>query len=340
MRKGRILALLLSLTLLCGCTGKAPAGPQKYQATYWDLFDTVTTIVGWAESEEEFQTQAGQAHELLMEYHRLFDIYQEYEGMSNLKTVNDHAGIAPVQVDGRILELLTDCRYYGELTEGKVNVAMGSVLSLWHTAREDSLQDPEHAYLPGEEALRDAAEHTDMDCVRLFPETSEIFLLDEQMRLDVGAVAKGWSVQRVAQALPEGLLLNVGGNVCATGPAAEGTPWVVGVQDPDGEGYLKTLSLERGSLVTSGDYQRCYTWEGKVYHHIIDPETLYPSELWRSVTVYCEDSGLADVLSTALFLMTREEGEALLAQCGGEALWLSAQGEMYRTPGFENLFRD
>ena len=336
----RILALFLILPmLLCGCAG-AGEELKQYSATFLTVFDTVTTIIGRDASEEAFTAKTQAVHDDLLYYHQLFDIYNEYEGLNNLKTINDHPGEA-VAVDSAIIELLLDCRDYCALTNGRVNAAMGSVLYLWHEAREDGLNDIANAYLPDGDALAEAAKHASWDSVVIDEENSTVTITDPKLRLDVGAIAKGWSVQRAAEKAPEGLLISVGGNVCATGPKdASGTPWVVGVQDPDGgENYLHTLYLTRGSMVTSGDYQRAYLVDGEVYHHIIDPDTLYPGRLWRAVTVVCPDSGLADALSTALFLLPIEEGQKLLDQCGSYAMWVDADGNMYYSTGFEELIR-
>ena len=92
-------------------------------------------------------------------------------------------------------------------------------------------------------------------------------------------------------------------------------------------------------MVTSGDYQRAYMVDGKLYHHIIDPETLHPSTYWRSVTISCADSGLADALSTALFVLPQEEGQALLDTVGAEAMWVAADGSIYYSTGFQELIR-
>ena len=345
MRKLILLGLVLSL-LLSGCASvpsrnDANNGLTKYNATFLTLFDTVTTIVGFAENEDAFRADAQAIHDELLQYHRLFDIYNDYEGIHNLKTVNDSAGIAPVQVDPRIIDLLTDCVSYYELTGGKVNVAMGSVLYLWHEARNDGINDPANARLPEWEDLTAAGEHTAIESLVIDKEVSTVFLSDPSARLDVGAIAKGWSLQRVCEGYKSGLLISLGGNVMATGPKDEtGTPWVVGVQDPDqGDNYLHTIYVSSGSVVTSGDYQRTYMVDGKLYHHIIDPETLYPSDYWRSVTIVHPDSGLADALSTALFLLPREEGQKLLDTCGAEAMWVDAGGNLYYSPGFEDLIR-
>lgn len=338
----RLICGLLVCLLLSGCAAGVGKPEQKqYTATFLNLFDTVTTIKGRADSEETFRAVAQSVHDELLECHQLFDIYNDYEGINNLKTVNDAAGIAPVEVDRRIIELLTDCRSYYEVSNGKVNIAMGSVLRLWHEARNDSIRIPEKAYLPERAALEDAAVHMDFSSVVIDETASTVYLTDPVMRLDVGAVAKGWSAEYVADRAPEGLLLSVGGNVRATGPKDEkGSPWVVGIQDPkDPSAHVHTLYLTEGSLVTSGDYQRTYAVEGKLYHHIIDPDTLYPSAYWSSVTIVCEDSGLADALSTALFVMNREDGQQLLDQMDAEALWIDRDGNCYYSPGFKDLIR-
>ena len=336
-----LLWLVLAALLLGGCAARISApGEKQYTASFLTLFDTVTTVVGRAGSEEAFHAKAQDVHDALLEYHRLFDIYNAYEGIANLKTLNDNAAIAPVKVDRRIIDLLLDCKAYAEATGGKTNAAMGSVLSLWHEARNDSINDPANAYLPDENALAEAAQHMNFADVVIDEAASTVFFADSALKLDVGAVAKGWAVQKVAEESPSGLLISVGGNVCATGPKDEnGTPWIIGIQNPDGDDYLHTVYLTKGSVVTSGDYQRAYSVNGEVYHHIIDPETLYPSAYWRSVSVICPDSGDADALSTALFVLPFEEGNALLAQFGAEAMWVDKSGEIRYSAGFEDLIR-
>ena len=336
----RMIALMLALLIFAGCS--APAGESIYEATYLTLFDTVTVVKGRAESKAAFGKLSQSIYDELEYYHQLFDIYHDYEDINNLKTVNDMAGIAPVTVDSAIIDLLKDCRSYYELTGGKVNVAMGSVLQLWHEARTHGLDHPDQAKLPDMEALQAAAEHCDFDAVIIDESASTVYISDPELLLDVGAIAKGWATQRVAEKAPEGILFSIGGNVCATGPKTEsGTPWVIGVRNPAGtaDDYLHTLNVSGGSYVTSGDYQRFFTVDGVMYHHIIDPETLMPSANWSSVTVVCDDSGLADALSTALFLLSLEEGQALLGSCGAAAMWVDGEGNCYYSPGFEENIR-
>ena len=335
--------IAISLVLILLLSGCSPA-PKQYTATYFTLFDTVTTIIGTAESEEAFRQDAQRAYERLERYHKLFDIYNEYEGMNNLKTVNDYAGIAPATVDPDIINLLQICKIYHDITDGKVNVAMGSVLRLWHEARTKGLQDPENASLPDAAALSQAAEHTDFDKVIIDGKANTVYISDPEMSIDVGAIAKGWAAH-MTQGIytSENTLISVGGNVCISGPKQDDTPWVIGIQDPDDpNAYLHTLALrDLGyAVATSGDYQRTYTVDGKAYHHIIDPATQMPPALWRSVTVVCYNAGLADALSTALFLLPLEEGQALAEQCNAEAFWLDAEGNEFMTPGFRELLQN
>ncbi len=338
----KLSVLLLCLLMLCSCAAPAPQEQKQYTATFLSLFDTVTTIVGRADSEEAFQATVQPIREELARYHRLFDIYEDYEGLNNLKTLNDHAAEAPVEVDAEIMALLQDClRYYKE-TSGRFNPAMGAVLSLWHEAREDGINDPANAYLPDPAALREAGKHLDPANILLDTERSTVFFADPALKIDVGAIAKGWAVQRICAHAPSGLLISVGGNVYATGPKTqEGSPWAVGIQSPgESDHYLHILNVKEGSVVTSGSYHRAYAVDGKLYHHIIDPDTLYPGELWSSVSIVCDDSGMADVLATALLLLDQQKGQALLDRFGAHAMWVDTAGNKYYSPDFRELIRN
>lgn len=344
--KKRVLAIVL--VLLCFVGLAFTARPiKRFEAQFLNVFDTVSKIIGYSKSREDFTEMVTLMEKELTEYHQLYDIYNEYPGIHNLKTVNDQAGIQPVEVDERILDLLEFSKQAYELTDGKVNVACGSVLSLWHEARVKGTNDPLHASLPDPEALKEAALHTRMEDVVIDREKGTVFLKDPEMRLDVGAVAKGYAVEQVCLSMEQAgydhVLLSVGGNVRAVGIRGDGTKWVVPVESPyetAAGGYLCTVLLDGMSLISSGDYQRYYTVDGETYHHIIDPDTLMPAGYHRAVTVLCRDSGLADTLTTGLFLMTLEEGQKLVeAMDGVEAVWAEPDGDVLYSSGFEKYLR-
>lgn len=329
-----LMALLLVVSFFGGCAKEAK--PEKYQYTFMDAFDTASTIMGYAENEDVFNNAAKAIHDELLEYHRLFDIYNDYEGINNLKTVNDMAGVAPVEVDERIIDFLIFCKEVEDATGGKVNVAMGSVLSIWHDAREAASEDPQSAAVPDMTRLEIASLHDDIDLLVIDEDVCTVYIQDPEMSLDVGALAKGYALERVADIVPEGYLVNLGGNVKAFGAKPDGSFWTVGIRDPKGsEGsYSCVVKTDSCSVVTSGDYQRYYEAEGRRWHHIINPDTLLPSIYWSSVSIICEDSSMADALSTALFVLPQDEGEALLAEFAAEALWVSTDGAEYRSSGF------
>ncbi|MEN6594975.1 MAG: FAD:protein FMN transferase [Clostridiaceae bacterium] len=331
-------AILSACLLLCGCAGKSTE-PQRYEQTFFDVFDTVTTVIVYDTNEKNADAVLERAHDLLLEYHQLYDVYNAYDGMNNLYTVNQSAGGTPVTVDARILDLIEFAKEMFTLTNGRTNIAMGSVTELWRVCREAGLEDPDNAALPAEQELERASQHVNIDNVLIDQAAGTVQLADSGMLLDVGAIAKGYAVQQVIETLKsEGvtsLLISAGGNVAAIGTRPDGTNWKVGIQDPYGSGLICAVNVDAQSLVTSGTYERYYTVDGKNYHHIIDPETLYPSAYFDSVSVLCADSGLADALTTGLFCMPLEQGQQLVASLDGvEALWVQPDGTQVMSAGF------
>jgi thiamine biosynthesis lipoprotein len=331
--------------LSAGCAGTAP---KRYQAEFLSLFDTVTTIVGYSDSEAHFTEFAEQVRARIEEYHQLYDIYNNYEGINNVKTINDSAGKAPVTVDRRIIDMLIFARDEYEATGGAVNAAFGAVLSIWHDYREAGLNDPESAELPPMELLREASRHTDIDDVIIDEQASTVFIKDPEMSLDVGAVAKGYAVEQVARYFEDqgvtSLLLSIGGNVRAIGEklvagSDGGKRWTIGVQNPDKQSAqteVFSVLINGFSVVSSGVYERYYTVNGQQYHHIISPATLMPADYFAQVTILCRDSGLADALSTAVFNMPFDQGRQYVENLDGiEAAWVMKDGSLAYSSGFE-----
>ncbi len=338
--KRKIISLLLLFTLLLPASCGQDVLSERYEGSFLDLFDTVTYVIGYSESKEEFTDIVQGIYDELSVYHKLYDIYNTYDGINNIKTINDNAGLSPVAVDSRIIDMLEFCKEMYYATDGALNVAMGSVLRIWHNEREYGILNPDTAKIPSHDELSDAAKHTSIEDIIIDRENSTVYLADKHMSLDVGAVAKGYAVEKIAETLPEGYLLSVGGNVKSTGPKNDGGKWSVGVQDPENEEeYLHLLDIAYEAVVSGGTYQRNYVAEGKLYHHIIDPKTLMPGENYTAVTIICEDSAVADALSTALFLSDIEEGKALLEKFGSEAMWVYDDGREVFSEGFREYIK-
>lgn len=197
--------------------------------------------------------------------------------------------------------------------------------------------------VPEEREISALLENTDFSRVTV---KSAGVSVPEGMALSFGAVAKGYTADRAAEAMEAaGVtsgILSLGGNVRTVGEKPGGGKWQVAVQDPADTGAsVGTLSLSgETSAVTSGGYQRFFEQDGVTYHHILDPHTGYPAESGlKGVTVVCEDGALADALSTALFVLGETEALRLQSEAGGfEALLITSDGRIVLTPGLAGCF--
>lgn len=309
-----------------------------------DYFDTVITITGYENSKEDFDAISNEMLTQLGEYHRLYSIYHRYDGIENLCSINElvDGSHKTVTVDRRIIDMLLYSKEMYLKTNGIMNIAMGSVLSLWHDYRTIGKDNPEAATLPPIEDLKAAAAHTDIEKLLIDKVNNTVTLTDPQMKLDVGAVAKGYATECVARYFEQkgvtGYVLNVGGNVRTIGSKADGSEWTIGIENPNSSDYFSYLKLNGQSVVTSGSYQRFYYVDGKPYHHIIHPDTLMPANEYLSVSIICEDSGLGDALSTALFCLPQQEGLKLIESIDNvEAMWVTEDGEKMYSSGWKQF---
>lgn len=346
-----VVAAILLVSALAGCQ-RTSSRYSKYSDSLFDVFNTLITVVAYTQSEEEFNSHFAKIRARFEQLHRLYDIYNDYQGTNSVKTINDNAGVQPVKVDKAITDLLLFSKDWYRRTGGKTNVAMGAVLRIWHDYREEGQNDPGSAKLPPMKDLLEAEKHTDIDKVIIDAENGTVYLADPEMSLDVGAVAKGYATEIVAREMAEaGLksaLISSGGNIRAIGKPLDGVRerWGVGIQNPDEsivpdeQNVLDVVFINDSSVASSGDYMRYYVVNGRVLHHIIDPATLMPADYYKAVTVMTEHAGVADFLSTTLFLLPLEQSRALAESLDGvEAVWVMPDGELEATDGMKAIMR-
>ena len=334
------LHLLALILIVCISTTSTASTLNRYETFFLDVFDTFTQVIVYTEKEETAKEIQQFIHNELLKYHKLYNIYETYEGIANIKTINDQAGISPVVVDKEIINLLDFVINLNEKYNTNVNIAMGSVLSLWHYSRSFANDNPEKASLPSMNKLQEANKYTNIANIIINKDDNSVYLKEKNMSLDVGAVAKGYAVEQIAKSLnlddDTSVLLSVGGNVRAIGEKENG--FVIGVQNPNLTAENQSITrviLQENSFVSSGDYQRFFTVDGKNYHHIIDPTSLMPATHVSSVSVITKDSGLADYLSTVLFILPIDEGLNLVNKIPDtHVLWITSEGTMIRSQDF------
>lgn len=337
----KILSLVLSFVLLFSLFGCTNTKYTKYSKSFLELFDTASSITAYDTSQENFDKKYNELYKVIKKYSELFDIYNSYDDIINIKYLNDNAYKEPIEVDKEIIDLLNFSKLAYDVTYGKVNIAMGSVLSIWHNYREDG------EALPPKSKLIEANKHTNIDDIIIDNKNSTVFFKDKELKIDVGAVAKGYVCNKIYEYITKNNLwqnavISLGGNIITVGSKPNGNDFVIGIENPNSNDYLmKVNAKENTSVVTSGSYQRYFTVNGKNYSHIIDPDTLYPAEYFTSVTVISPDSALADAFSTALFCMSYDDGIKLVESNDKiEAIWLDNNGKTYQSSGVKAIINE
>lgn len=318
------LSLLICLLFLSGCGSK-----QRYSGLCYDCgFNTNWNWIYYARNEKENANYYQLIRDLTKKYNSLFDIYNDYQGINNIKTINDNAGIKPVVVEPEIIEMLELAKKVYELSDGHFDITQGALFKIWHDTREEGKAlnaNGEYGKLPDQEELIAASKHHGFEHIIIDKKASTVYIDDPNISLDVGGIAKGFAVEKVAQALiaqgvDSGSVVG-GGNVRTIGIKEDGKPWGVAINDPRNnedysyDGIASVFLKADNSVVTSGNYFNYYLIEdGSKMHHIINPDTLYPSDLYESISVITPHSGLADALSTSLFNMSISDGLNFIAK--------------------------
>jgi len=349
----KILSFLLIFIFVLTACGSGDEGDEytRYRASFIGLFDTHTVILGYTKTEEEFSYLTNIIREELVRLHELFDIYNEYDGINNMKTINLNAGIEPVEVDPVVISLLNLSKEAYYETDGLLNIALGSVLNIWHEYRTFGSRNPDLAELPSLEKLQHANNFTNINDIIIDEENNTVFLRYPEMSLDVGSLAKGYAVELVAQLANDiGLssaVISIGGDIRTLDGPPVGTRdvWAIGIQDPDRsmndiQNTIDTVYVTHQSVITSGDYQRFFVVDGQAYHHIINPRTLMPTSYYRSISVLYPNSATANMIAIAAFLLPLEESLQFVESLGAEAIWILNDASVVTTEGYSLVSRN
>ena len=291
---------------------------KKWIACGLALLGIITTIV--AEKENKVTTKSVFAMDTYMELtaygrnsEKAIAAAEEeiYRLDALLSTGNETSEVAMLNRDKRG-ELSEDCAYLlkrsreiWELTQGAFDITVYPLMQAWGFS-EKEYRVPSVTEI---EALLSYVDTSDI----LFDENTKMVEVPKYTQIDFGGIAKGYTSSRIAHIMKEygvkSAMINLGGNVQTVGAKSDGGMWRVAIKSPyESIPYLGVVSIEEKAVITSGDYERYFEEDGKRYHHIISPNTGMPVQNGLvSVTIVCEDGTLADGLSTALFVMGKEE---------------------------------
>ena len=308
----RMIAVILACLLLAGCSVSAPVTKQYF------VMDTLMTFTIYDEDALGLYSAVSDLMSLLE------DEWSVMDKDSILSQLN--RGQTP-ELDADHTEFLKRVEELSERTGGIFDPKLYSVSAAW-------------GFIDGNGRV---------------PTDEQIQTALADKKWDLGAAVKGYAGQEAVKLLQElgaeRALMDLGGNIQTFGSKADGSPWRIGIKDPaGGTANLCVVSVEGTmSIVTSGDYERCFELDGKKYHHIMDPKTGKPAQSGlSSVTVICADGLTADVLSTALFVMGLEKGSEFWRNSNDfEALFVTQDGKLYATEGvalsdceFEVIYRE
>lgn len=328
-RPGRLVISIGScLALLAGAWLLLLAQEQRreYKLSFF-VMDTYATVTVCGKDGEGLAREARQE---LEEMERLWSVT---DPDSELSAVNRGGDVFVGEETSALLRFALDM---ADRTEGALDPTIYPVLKAWGFTEEEKR-------VPSAGEIAGLLQRVGYEKVTL--EADGRVRLADGAALDLGAVAKGYAGNRAAESLRKqgavSALLDIGGNVQAVGRRPDGGLWKLGLRDPLSDGLIGTLSVADLAVVTSGSYERFFTGpDGKRYGHILDPATGYPAENGLlSVTVLAKDGGLADALSTALFVMGKDGAIAHWRKYRDfEMILLTQEKEIWLTEGAAGAF--
>ena len=301
--------------------------PKLYRQSRF-LLDTVVDLMVVSPSERH-------AHEAMeaayAEMSRIEALLTRYDDDSQIARINKRAGSEMVLVDREVQEILQRSLHYAVRTDGLFDITIGALIDLWGIGT-----DREH--VPDSEELQRTLQYVDYTYLEI-PEDGGVRLRFPEVTLDLGGIAKGYSIDRAIEILRSytitSALLNAGGDIRGFGTKIDGTAWRIGVRHPRDSGILGVVELQDRAIATSGDYERYFISQGTRYHHIFVPHTGMPARGCQSVTILAQTAEKADVLATTVFLLGPQRGLAFIEeQTSIEGMIVNSNGKIILSSGF------
>lgn len=330
MKKAKGIVPYLIVAVVLVALVAAANRPKRIEQSDF-LMDTIVQIVVFDKNVRRGEEAVKEAY---LEMARLESLLDRHNAASEVSQVNQAAGQKAVKVSGETMEVISRAISVGELSEGAFDITVAPLLHLWGFTTGDPR-------VPNEEELALALSRVDYRLIELDRAKNTVFLQENGAELDLGGIAKGFIIDKAADILfargVASAYLDAGGDIRVIGSKPDGSAWRIGVRHPrERRQLIAVLELRDSSVVTSGDYERFFLEDGIRYHHILNPQTGLPARDLISVTVVAADAFTADALSTAVFVLGRERGMALIESLPGvEALLVTKEEEILLSGGLE-----
>jgi len=338
-----IIAILLLAIFVTGCTsknsdlGSTPNSPVKSEPISRTefLMDTVMTIKIYDKPDNKILDKV---------FSRLEEIESRMSATietSDITKINKNAGVKPVTVNPDTYFVIKGAKYYAEISSGAYDPTIGPLVELWNIKSGETERD----YIPSSQDIQSKKSLVDYNDLELL-DKNQVFLKKENMEINLGGIVKGYAADEVRRILIENgvqaAIIDLGGNIFAHGEKAENLSWKIGIQNPleHTGNYLGILEVKDQSIVTSGDYERFFEYNGKKYHHILDAKTGYPAENEiTGVSIISDASIDGDALSTTLFVLGLDKGMELVNSLDGvEAIFITKDKSIYLTTNLKDKF--
>lgn len=308
MRFIKAFSVIILIIMLVGCSNENEANTSKTTSTTtvndtipaskeFFAMDTYMEVDAYGDNGEKAVAKAEK------EVNKLDSILSTGKSTSEIRKLNKNKKQV---VSADTMSLIKESVKISKETNSAFNPTIYPLMELWGFTTKNY-------YVPKDNEIKTLLNHMDIDNIKIDERKNEVSFKDSNMKIDLGAIAKGYTSSKIIDIFKENNIKNgmvtLGGNVQVLGKKLDGSLWKVGIQNPIGEDeYLGVLQTSDKAVITSGGYERNFTKNGKTYHHILDPSNGYPANNGlTSVTIISSYGTLADALSTSLFVMGKDK---------------------------------
>ncbi len=303
-----------------------PSNLYKFQQVAMGTVIEITLMGGNEEAANKAALRAFQ------EMKRIEQLMSPWIESADVFLINQSSGKERVKISHETLAVIKKAQEISELSDGRFDITVGPLVELWRKAREKKIP-------PSAEEVKEKLGLVNFKNIEIDRE-GKVFLKKKGMAIDLGAIAKGYAVDKAFELLQslgyKNLIVNAGGDL-RVGGLKNNQPWSIGIQHPrESKNLLARISVSDMAVATSGDYEKFFIYEGKRYHHIFNPQDGFPTDDCRSVTVLCKEGMMADALATAVLVLGPEKGYALCQKLEGvDCLIVDKEGKIILSPGLK-----